>query len=34
MKLPALTPKKLVKLLKSLGFIEDHQIGSHKIFYN
>lgn len=33
-KLPALTSKKLVKILLSLGFIEDHQVGSHKVFYH
>lgn len=33
-KLPALTAKKLVKKLEALGFIEDHQSGSHKIFYH
>jgi len=33
-KLPALSPKKLVKILNKLGFIEDHQVGSHKVFYN
>jgi predicted RNA binding protein YcfA (HicA-like mRNA interferase family) len=33
-KLPILTPRKLVKRLIKLGFIEDHQTGSHKVFYN
>ncbi|MEK7497392.1 MAG: hypothetical protein AAB656_00550 [Patescibacteria group bacterium] len=29
-KLPSLTPKKLIQKLTRLGFVEDHQIGSHK----
>lgn len=33
-KLPALTAKKLIKKLIALGFIEDHQSGSHKVFYH
>lgn len=33
-KLPALTSKTLIKKLKTLGFIEDHQKGSHKVFYH
>ncbi|MBU0731904.1 type II toxin-antitoxin system HicA family toxin [Patescibacteria group bacterium] len=33
-KLPAITSKKLVRTLKALGFVEDHQTGSHKIFYH
>lgn len=27
------TPKEVIKKLKKLGFIEDRQSGSHKIFY-
>jgi len=33
-KLPPLTPKKLIKILKSFGFQLDHATGSHFIFYN
>jgi len=33
-KLPSITSKKLVKILKSLGFQIDHSTGSHFIFYN
>lgn len=33
-KLPSITPKKLVKFLKKLGFQLDHTTGSHFIFYN
>lgn len=33
-KLPSVTPKKIVKILKSLGFQLDHSTGSHFIFYN
>ena len=33
-KLPAITSKSLVKILKSLGFQLDHTTGSHFIFYN
>ena len=33
-KLKALTPKQIIQKLKELGFVEDHQRGSHKIFYN
>lgn len=33
-KLPVLTSKKLIQILKSQGFIEHHQTGSHKIFYH
>ena len=32
-KLPALTPKKVLKLLKKQGFVEDHQTGSHLVLY-
>lgn len=28
------TPKQTIKKLKKLGFIEDRQSGSHKVFYN
>lgn len=27
------TPKQVIKNLKKLGFVEDRQSGSHKIFY-
>lgn len=33
-KLPVITSKKLVKILKELGFKLDHTTGSHFIFYN
>jgi predicted RNA binding protein YcfA (HicA-like mRNA interferase family) len=33
-KLPNITPKKLIKILKSCGFNLDHSTGSHFIFYN
>ncbi len=33
-KLPSLTPRKLIKILKNLGFELDHSTGSHFIFYN
>lgn len=33
-KLPALTPKTIVKILVRLGFQLDHKTGSHFIFYN
>ena len=33
-KLPVLTSKQLVKKLQALGFQEDHQTGSHKVFYH
>jgi len=32
-KLAGITPKKLVKILKELGFKLDHTTGSHFIFY-
>ncbi|MBU4299157.1 type II toxin-antitoxin system HicA family toxin [Patescibacteria group bacterium] len=32
-KLPVITSKKLVKILKELGFKLDHTTGSHFIFY-
>jgi predicted RNA binding protein YcfA (HicA-like mRNA interferase family) len=28
-KLPVLTPKKLIRVLKKMGFYEHHQVGSH-----
>jgi predicted RNA binding protein YcfA (HicA-like mRNA interferase family) len=31
--LPILTPKKLIKKLEKLGFIKDHQTGSHLVMY-
>lgn len=33
-KLPSITPGRLIKILKSLGFQFDHSTGSHFIFYN
>ena len=33
-KLPSLTPKKIIKILESLGFVLDHSTGSHQIFYH
>lgn len=33
-KLPALTPKKLIRILEKLGFRLDHKTGSHFIFYD
>jgi predicted RNA binding protein YcfA (HicA-like mRNA interferase family) len=33
-KLPPLTSRKFIKILKSLGFKLDHTTGSHFIFYN
>ena len=33
-KLPSLTPKKVIKKLKKLGYIKDHATGSHLIFYH
>jgi predicted RNA binding protein YcfA (HicA-like mRNA interferase family) len=31
-KLPVVSPKQLIKILESLGFIESRQKGSHKFF--
>lgn len=28
------TPKEVIRKLKKLGFVEDRQSGSHKIFYH
>ena len=33
-KLTVLTPNKLIKKLKKLGFVEDHQTGSHIVMYD
>lgn len=33
-KLLVLTPKQLLKKLNKLGFIKDHQTGSHIVLYN
>ena len=33
-KLPALTPKKIIIILKQNGFLLDHSTGSHFIFYH
>jgi len=32
--LPALTPKKVIKIIEDKGFILDRVKGSHHIFYN
>jgi len=33
-KLPALTPKRVIKLLKDYGFQLDHSTGGHFVFYH
>ena len=33
-KLPSLTPKKVISILKKNGFKLDHVTGSHYVFYN
>ena len=33
-KISSITPRKLVRVLKCLGFELDHSTGSHFIFYN
>lgn len=33
-RLPSLSPKKIIKILKQRGFQIDHTTGSHFIFYN
>ena len=33
-KLPAIKPRNLIKKLEKLGFVKDHQSGSHIIMYN
>ncbi|MFH0928675.1 MAG: type II toxin-antitoxin system HicA family toxin [bacterium] len=33
-KVPALTSKRIIKILEEFGFEEHRQKGSHKIFYN
>ncbi|MHC1602576.1 MAG: type II toxin-antitoxin system HicA family toxin [Methermicoccaceae archaeon] len=33
-KLPALTPKKVIRILESRGFILDRTKGSHHVYYN
>lgn len=33
-KLPILTPLKVEKKIKQLGFVLDHSTGSHNIYYN
>lgn len=33
-KIPRLTPRKLIQLLKKNGFLLDHTTGSHYIFYH
>jgi len=33
-KLPVLTPKKVIKILKQQGFYLDHSTGSHEVYYH
>ena len=33
-KLPTLTSRQLIKKFEKLGFVKDHQTGSHVIMYN
>jgi len=33
-KIPIISARKLVKVLKKKGFVLDHILGSHHIFYN
>lgn len=33
-RLPSITARKLVRILKQLGFLLDHSTGSHFVFYN
>lgn len=33
-KVPILTPRKVEKKVKNLGFILDHSTGSHNIYFN
>jgi predicted RNA binding protein YcfA (HicA-like mRNA interferase family) len=33
-KLPVLTPKKVINILKKQGFILDHSSGSHRVYYH
>jgi predicted RNA binding protein YcfA (HicA-like mRNA interferase family) len=33
-KLPSLTPKKVISILKKKGFVLDRSKGSHQIYYN
>lgn len=33
-KFPSFTPKKLITFLRKQGFFEDHQTGSHIVFYH
>jgi len=34
LKLPSLTPKKVIKVLEKNGFILDHSTGSHRVYYH
>ena len=34
MRLPSFTPKRLVRAFQSLGFVIDHQSGSHVVLYH
>jgi len=33
-KLPSLTPKKVIRILKKNGFLLDHSSGSHYVFFH
>lgn len=33
-KFPVYSSDKIIKILKKHGFLEDHQTGSHKVFYH
>lgn len=33
-KLPPMSARELIRALIALGFIEDHQTGSHRVFYH
>lgn len=33
-KLPALTPQKVLRILREHGFVPDHQSGSHLVLYH
>ncbi|MEK7550343.1 MAG: type II toxin-antitoxin system HicA family toxin [Patescibacteria group bacterium] len=33
-KIPAIKPRELIKQLKRMGFVKDHQTGSHVVMYH
>ena len=33
-KLPSFTPKQVIQKLQKLGFVKDHQTGSHIVMFN